>query len=276
MIRINYGIMDNFYWEINQPDAQIDLAKAALYIARDEYPDLDVDAYLNALDVMAAEVEERLPTERYPLRIIQSLNQYFYDDLGYIGNISDYYDPRNSFLNEVIDRRTGIPITLSLVYLEVARRLDFPMVGINMPGHFLIRPEFENAGIFVDAFNRGEILFEQDCEERLAQMYGRPVPLQPSFTAPVSPRHLLARMLRNLKFIYLDRQDLPRVLRVVERILVLFPDEPMELRDRGLIYYQMSEWSKASQDLEMYLTMLPNAEDAHTIRRLLEQLSREA
>jgi regulator of sirC expression with transglutaminase-like and TPR domain len=268
--------MDNFYSEINQPDEQIDLAKAALYIAQEEYPDLDTDEYLNALDVMALEVEERLPAERYPLRVIQILNQYFFNDLGYIGNTSDYYDPRNSFLNEVIDRRIGIPITLSLIYLEVARRLDFPMVGINMPGHFLLRPSFEDAGIFVDAFNQGEILFEQDCEARLAQIYGRPVQLQSSFTAAVSSRQLLARMLRNLKFIYLNRSDLPKALSVVERILLLFPDAPTELRDRGLIYYQLGYWSKAVHDLEIYLAILPNAEDASVIRRLLEQLSRGA
>jgi regulator of sirC expression with transglutaminase-like and TPR domain len=251
--------MHNFYSEIHQPDEQIDLAKAALYIAQEEYPDLDVDAYMNALDVMAAEVEERLPVERYPLRIIQSLNKYLYDDLGYKGNTSDYYDPRNSYLNEVIDRHTGIPITLSLVYLEIARRLDFPMVGIGMPGHFLIRPEFEDTGIFVDAFNQGEILFEQDCEQRLAQIYGHPVPLQPMFLQPVSPRQLLVRMLTNLKFIYLNRKDLARALAVVEYILLLLPDAAMELRDRGLLYYQLGYKSNASQDLEIYLAMLPNA-----------------
>jgi regulator of sirC expression with transglutaminase-like and TPR domain len=262
----------NFYLAIQQSDAQIDLAASALYIAQEEYPDLDVAEYLNALDTMAMEVEERLPTERYPLRIIKTLNQYFYDDLGYKGNTSNYYDPCNSFLNDVIDQRTGIPITLSVVYLEVARRFDFPMVGINMPGHFLIRPEFEEAGIFVDPFNRGEILFEQDCEARLSQIYGRSVKLQPSFTTSVSPRQLLARMLTNLKFIYLDRKDLPRALAAVERILLLFPDAPMELRDRGLLYYQMGYKSKASQDLEIYLAMLPNADDADMIRQLLEQL----
>lgn len=276
MTRIKDDIMDNFYREINQPDDQIDLAKAALYIAQEEYPDLDIDEYLNALDVMADEVEERLPAERYPLRIIQSLNQYFYDDLGYIGNTSDYYDPRNSFLNEVIDRRTGIPITLSLLYLEVARRLDFPMVGINMPGHFLIRPSFEEAGIFVDAFNRGEILFQQDCEARLAQIYGRPVQMQSSFITSVSSRQMLVRMLRNLKFIYLNRSELPKAQAAVERILLLFPDSATEIRDRGLIYYQLGYEPQAAQDLEIYLAMLPNAEDAPGIRRLLEQLSRGA
>lgn len=265
--------MYNFYNEVHQPDHQIDVAKAALYIAQSEYPHLEISAYINTLDVIAAEIEERLPTERYPLRIIQTINQYLYDDLGYKGNTSDYYDPRNSFLNEVIERRTGIPITLSLVYLEIAQRLNFPMIGIGMPGHFLIRPEFENTGIFIDAFNRGEILFEQDCEARLAQIYKRPVPMQSKFLQPLAPRQLLARMLTNLKFIYLNHKDVPRALMVVEHIVLLFPEAAMELRDRGLLYYQLGYISKASQDLEMYLAMIPDAEDADAVRRLLEQLT---
>ncbi|MGQ4648753.1 transglutaminase family protein [Lyngbya aestuarii] len=265
----------NLYNEIRKPDTQIDLAASALYIAQEEYPELEVDAYLSALDVMAAEVEERLPPERYPLRLIKSLNHYLYNELGYSGNASNYYDPRNSFLNEVIERRTGIPITLSLVYLEIARRLDFPMVGINLPGHFLIRPEFQEAGIFVDAFHQGDILFEQDCEARLSQIYGHPVRLQAGFTASVSSRQLLARMLTNLKLIYLKLNDLPKALAAVERILLLFPEVPTELRDRGLLYYQLGDSWTASQDLKMYLAMLPLAEDAQIISRLLEQLSKD-
>lgn len=264
----------NFYNEIRQPDDKIDLAASALYIAQEEYPNLDVAAYLNAFDVMASELEERLSGERYPLRMIQAINRYLYDDLGYKGNSRDYYDPRNSFLNDVVDRRTGIPITLSLVYLEIARRINFPLVGIGMPGHFLIRPEFQNVGIFVDAFDKGEILFEQDCEERLAQIYQRQVKLQlqPDLLQPVSSRQILARMLANLKYIYLNRQDLPKALTTVERILLLFPDAPLELRDSGLIHYQLGSWSKASQDLEIYLAMLPAAADADVIRGLLERL----
>ncbi len=262
----------NFYNEIHQPDDQINLAKAALHIAQEEYPDLEIAAYLNTLDRMAAEVEQRLPIERYPLKILKSLNQYLYDDLGYTGNTTDYYNPSNSFLNDVIDQRTGIPITLSLVYLEIAQRLNFPMVGVNMPGHFLIRPDFEDAGIFVDAFHQGEVLFEQDCEERLTQVYGRLVELQPSFTAPVSHKQLLARMLTNLKFIYLNRQDLLKALAAVERILLLFPDNPNELRDRGLLSYQLGYPSQASQDLEMYLAMVPDAKDRGMIRQLLDKM----
>lgn len=261
-----------FYKEIYQPEEQINLAKAALYIAQEEYPNLDPDEYLNALDTMALEVKERLLDRRYPLRIIQTINQYLYDDLGFTGNREDYYDPRNSFLNDAIDRRTGIPITLSLIYLEIAKRIDFPMVGIGMPGHFLIRPDFQEAGIYVDAFNRGEILFEQDCQARLSQLYQQRVELKPSFLEPVTNRRFLGRMLMNLKLIYLNGNQLSKALAVVERILLLFPGAPMELRDRGLLYYQMGEWSLASQDLETYLVRVPDAEDASTIRKLLEQM----
>lgn len=261
-----------FYQEVKQSDDRIDLAKAALYLAAEEYPGLELEEYLNALDIMADEVRERLPTERYPLRIIQCLNQYLYQDLGFRGNTQDYYDPRNSFLNDVIDRRMGIPITLAIVYLEIAKRIDFPMVGIGMPGHFLIRPTFEEAGIFVDAFNQGEILFPEDCQEKLKQIYNRPVELVPQLITPVSTRRILARMLTNLKMIYLTRHEHLKALAASERILLLFPDLPVELRDRGLLYYQLRRWSLAVQDLESYLNQLPTAEDARVIRQIIQQL----
>lgn len=263
-----------FYQEISQPDEQIDLAKAALYIAQEEYPDLDPNEYLNALDTMATEVQDRLPAQRYPLRVVQSINQYLYNDLRFTGNTADYYNPRNSFLNQVIDRRSGIPLTLSLVYLEVARRIDFPMVGVGIPGHFLIRPEFEDVGIFVDAFEGGNVLFPEDCQERLTQIYRQPVELKPEFLAPVTPRQFLLRMLTNLKLIYLHREEWELALAAVERILLLFPDVPMELRDRGLIYYQLGRWVAAGDDFETYLAKVPNAQDAPVIRRLLNQLGR--
>lgn len=261
-----------FYQEIRQPDPQIDLAKAALYLAMEEYPQLEPEEYLNTLETMAMEVRERLPAGHYPLRIIQTINHYLYQDLGFAGNSVDYYDPRNSFINEVIDRRTGIPITLALVYLEVAKRINFPMVGIGMPGHFLIRPDFEEAGIYVDAFSQGELLFPEDCQARLAQIYGQPVEMQPEFLSPVTSRQILSRMLGNLKAIYLNQGDTLRMISTVERILLLFPEELLELRDRGILYYQVGRWTEASRDLELYLTRLPQAKDAATIRRLLERI----
>jgi regulator of sirC expression with transglutaminase-like and TPR domain len=261
-----------FYEEINQPDNSIDLAKAALCMALEEYPDLEIQVYLNVLDSIADRVRLRLPAQNYPLRIIQTINSYLYEDLEFSGNDADYYDPRNSFLNQVLDRRTGIPISLSLVYLEVAKRIDFPMVGIGMPGHFLIKPDFEDAGIFVDAFNGGEILFPEDCQGRLSQIYGQPMELQPAFLAPVSSRQLLGRMLGNLKAIYLQQRDALRVLGAIERILLLFPQALLERRDRGILYYQMGRFAEARNDLELYLTNAPNAEDAAAIRQLLDRL----
>jgi regulator of sirC expression with transglutaminase-like and TPR domain len=258
-----------FYQTVNQPDEQIDLARAALYIALEEEPTLDPEEYINALDVMAEEVMERLPDGRYPLRIIQTINEYLYKDLGFKGNQVDYYDPRNSFLNQVIERRTGIPISLSLVYLEIARRIDFPMLGVGMPGHFLIRPNIADTDIFVDAFNQGEILFSQDCFTKLTEIYGQPVPLRPEFLAPISPRKFLARMLSNLKIIYINQENVTGTLAAIERILLLYPDALSEMRDRGMIYYQLGRWTEARLDLENYLTNLPNSEDSGIIRKLL-------
>ncbi|MBW4687057.1 MAG: SirB1 family protein [Komarekiella atlantica HA4396-MV6] len=264
-----------FYQEIQQSDEHIDLAKAALYIAQEEYPNLDPEEYINALDTMAVELQERLPSSRYPLRIIQTINQYLYNDLGFAGNEKYYSDPRNSFLNDVIDRRLGIPITLALVYLEVARRIDFSMVGVGMPGHFLIRPDIPDIEIFVDAFNGGEIIFAQDCQEKLSEIYQQPVTLQPEFLAVVSHRHFLARMLTNLKYIYLRQQELEKTLAAVERILLLFPGVSLEIRDRGLLYYQLGHYSQATDDLQSYLAKIPDAEDASVIRQLLAKLSKD-
>lgn len=264
----------NFDQEAKKLDNEINLGKAALYIAQEEYDNFDSTDYIKLLDDMAAKVQKRLPSERYPLRVIQTINQYLYDELGYKGNADDYYDPRNSFFNDVIDRRTGIPITLSLLYLEIARRLNFPMVGINMPGHFLIRPEFQDAGIFIDAFNQGEVLFQQDCEERLKQMYGYPVTLEPSFIAAVGNKQILARILTNLKFIYLNNKNWDKALAAVERIMILFPESLLEMRDRGLLYYHLGDWYLAYRDLTVYSEIRPNGEDADLINRVLEQLRR--
>ncbi|GAB4384299.1 MAG: SirB1 family protein [Elainellaceae cyanobacterium] len=261
-----------FYQEIHQPEDQVHLAKAALYLAQEEYPELDPDEYLNALETMAAEVKERLPNEPYPLRIIQAINQYLFEDLGFQGNTIDYYDPRNSYLNQVIDRRTGIPITLSLVYLEIANQIDFPMVGIGMPGHFLIRPTVGEMQVFVDPFHQGEVMFAEDCQERLQQIYGRPVDLRPEFLEPVSNRYFLARILSNLKAVYLQQNDLERTLAIVERLLLLFPDAPLEQRDRGLLYYQIGRWAEATQDIENYLEQMPTAKDASIMQELLKRM----
>ncbi|MBW4551156.1 MAG: transglutaminase-like domain-containing protein [Aphanocapsa sp. GSE-SYN-MK-11-07L] len=260
------------FYQALQPDV-INLAEAALYIAQEEYPQLEVASYLTMLDQMAAQVQ--LPSDRYPLKIIQAINRLLYEELGFSGNSQDYYDPRNSFLNDVLNRRTGIPITLSLIYLEIAQRLDFPMIGVGFPGHFLIRPDLEEIGIYVDCFERGEILFEQDCQARLQQLYelyGAEVKLEPRFFNPINPRQFLVRMLTNLKQIYLNQGEIGKCLAVVERILLVTPEALMELRDRGVLFYHLGCWNEARQDLNRYLLSDPDREDQAMIQNLLKKM----
>ncbi len=261
-----------FYQEIQQGEDHISLERAALYIALEEYPDLDVEEYLNALDTMAMEVQERLPAQLYPLKVLQTMNQYLFEDLGYVGNRTEYYDPCNSFLNDVIDRRTGIPLTLSLVYLAIAQRLDFPMIGINMPGHFIIRPTVNDMEVFVDPFDRGEILFLQDCEDLLAQVFDRRVEVRPEYLLPVSRRQFLGRLLTNLKVIYVNQRNFQKALDALDRILMLFPDGAIEMRDRGVLNYRLDRIAEAREDFENYLLMAPLAEDAQMIQEILEDL----
>lgn len=263
-----------FYQEVQQPEEQINLAAAALYIAQEAYPHLNIDTYLNTLDRMANEVRERLPEEAYPLKIIGTLNQYLFADLGFAGNTENYYDPRNSFFSDVIDRRRGIPLTLSLVYLEVARRIDFPMAGVGLPGHFLIRPTLEEMAIFVDPFHGGEIMFEEDCRDRLREIYGEGAKLQSEHLEIVGPKALLSRMLSNLKMIYLHQRDIAKALGAMNRILLMFPEAAPELRDRGLIYYQQGRLTEALCDLEQYLFERPDAADAFEIRQVIAQIER--
>ena len=268
---INSTGWQNFAQEVKQKD--LDLAKASLYYAQAEYPNLDIAHYLNYLDQMAENIAVKLPQERYPLQVIKTINHYLFNELNFQGDNQNYYNPENSYLNKAIERRKGIPITLSVIYLEVAKRLNFPMVGIGMPGHFIIRPDFEDAGIFVDAFNQGEILFEQDCEAKLSQLYQQPVKLEQHFLKSVSKQQILARMLNNLKQIYLHHRQFDKVLEVVEGILILFPNNPYEIRDRGLLYYEMARWQEAAEDLKVYLKTLPDADDVPMIKMLLNKIS---
>jgi len=183
---------------LDGPEGQIDLAAVALEIARIAYPDLEAAPYLRRLDEMAALVEYQRGD---PLSVIEALNECLFERLGFHGNRDDYYDPRNSFLNDVLDRRTGIPITLSVVYMEVARRIDLSLYGVGFPGHFLVKHPGDPE-IVVDCFSGGQIMLQPDCEERLQAVYGRPVAFDPAFLNPVTKKQIVARMLNNLMVIY--------------------------------------------------------------------------
>ena len=161
-----------------------------------------------------------------------------FDELGFRGNIENYHDPRNSLLDQVMDHRQGIPISLSLLYIEIARRVNFNVMGISLPGYFLVKPATRKAEYYIDAFNQGRIMNDADCAEKLRSLYGDSLPLQDSFLAPVDRKQILNRMLYNLKNLYLEKNNHERALCIVDKILHITPESPSELRDRGILHYR--------------------------------------
>jgi regulator of sirC expression with transglutaminase-like and TPR domain len=248
-------------------EADLDLARAALYLAAEEYPALDAEAYVARLDAMAHDAADLPLDTAPPLGRLLALNRYLFAEQGFTGNAHHYYDPRNSFLNEVLDRQMGIPITLSVVYLELGWRLELPLAGVGMPGHFLVGYYPEDGTRYVDVFNQGRLLTHDDCVARLQAQFGSGFVVHEEHLAPVTKRQILTRMLTNLKQVYMQRQDLDRALAAVERILLLNPDQPGEVRDRGLIQYRRGALRDAHADLERYTQLVPDAHDAETVRR---------
>jgi regulator of sirC expression with transglutaminase-like and TPR domain len=253
------------------PDQDIDLARAALLIAAVEYPNLDLEHQLGILDSLAAAASRRLGQRREPLSCVNALSGYLFDEVGFRGNQEDYYDPRNSYLNQVMERRLGIPITLSLVYIEVGKQLDVPLVAIGMPGHLLLRHQ-EETDLFIDPFYGGILLAEEECAQRLREIAGANIPWNSSYLTPISNREFIARMLRNLKSIYLQQQDYQRVLPIIDRLVVLQPRAEHERRDRGMVRYQLGYYQAALEDLQQYLDSGTSSEDARRVARLVGQI----
>jgi len=216
-------------------DNRLDLGRASLLIAGEEYPGLDILRYVAKLEAMAAAVRPGVLTTDDPIAKIEHLNRYLFEERGFRGNSQEYYDPRNSFLNEVLDRRLGIPITLSVVYMEVGRRVGMPLQGIGMPGHFIMTYAEAEEELYIDPFNAGRILSRAACEELLQDVYGEAVPFQETFLAPVSKKQIMSRMLMNLKAIYLHTKDYLKALSVVERQLIVQPDSEQDLKDRAAL-----------------------------------------
>jgi len=257
-----------------RPEAELDLGRAALLIARAEYPHLDVEHYLRRLDALAESIRGEVAMEAAPRRRVGVLSRFLFLSEGFRGNAEHYFDPRNSFLNEVLDRKLGIPITLSTVYLEVARRLYLPITGVGFPGHFLVKYVLSDGEILIDPFHRGAILTQADCHRRLKEMTDGSVTLQPEHLRSVTKRQILARLLTNLKQIYLRARNFPKALRTLDLLLLANPDEAAEVRDRGLLLSQAGRLGDALRDMEQYLTMAPKAEDADTIREHLAGVRR--
>jgi regulator of sirC expression with transglutaminase-like and TPR domain len=253
------------------------LAEAALAIALDEYPALDVAACLERLETLAGELARETPAGAGLEERIGALNTVLFERHGFAGNSADYYDPRNSFINEVLERRTGIPITLSIVYMDVARGAGLTLEGIAFPGHFLVACPVADGKVVLDPYAGGLPVGREDLEERLAQLYGAAVLERLDVTdllEPAEDRDILGRVLRNLKGIYLRRGDLPRALSAIERLLLVQPEMNVELRDRGLVYLEMESYRGALEDLERYLALEPDADDAEEIRSRVVDLSR--
>ena len=257
---------------IDCPEDQIDLGRAALAIASQEYPDLKVDDYLSRLDGLGQVVELRIGDERNPYRIIAALNTVLFKELGFQGNRSEYYDPKNSFLNDVITRKKGIPISLSVVYMEVARRVGLSLEGIGFPGHFLVKYDDGDVEILIDVFDGGEIRAREDLDRMLQQLYRGQVSYQPGIVAALGKRDILRRMLNNLKWIYLERGEPLKTLSVLDQLVILDPSAASEIRDRGLLYITLECYAQALDDLESYLRLTPDAEDAAMIKAQIESV----
>jgi regulator of sirC expression with transglutaminase-like and TPR domain len=263
---------ETFHQLVTLPDGAIPLAEAALLMACEEYPQLTISPYLDQLDSIAARIETRLRHDDSPMDIAGKINAVLYGELGFHGNSDDYYDPRNSFFNDVLERRTGIPISLSAVYMEVARRLSFPLAGVGMPGHFLVKYRDHSQEFFLDPFNQGEILTHEECQMKLKSLYGDALPFADQMLEAVTHRQILARMLNNLKAIYLKGQTYDKGLAIVEMMMLVDPDNPEQYRDRGLIRLRLRQFEKAARDLEHYLKVATGAADRPDVEDHLKKL----
>ena len=273
--------LEAFAGVLRKDDLHIDLARACLLIAQDAYPGLDVERYMGEIESLALRLRTRLKNVGGVEERVIALNEFLYEDLGYWGNTDDYYDPRNSYLNEVIDRKTGIPITLAILYMEIGRRIGLPLEGVSFPGHFLVRLRLRGGTLVLDPFAGGMPQSEAELRERLQRVIPEGaagvvapggLPLD-QFLEPASNRQILARVLRNLKGIYRESDKPERLLQVLDRMLVVSPDAAAELRDRGFVYQRLECWRPALKDLTDYLDRDPEAADVDVVRAALVELS---
>ena len=249
-------------------DERIDLLRAALTFARIEYPEIDIELYVRRVEALARRVSALISDSDEPSECITALNQVLFDEEMFRGNSVDYYSPRNSFINDVLDRRLGIPITLAVVYMEVGRRCGFPLFGVGMPGHFLLKHyAVDGQAILIDAFERGSIVSEDDCRHKIDSIYSGQLTLQPEFLLTVTPRQMLTRMLNNLRTIYLAQRDFRRAAQVVDLILVIYPRSPEDVKQRAALRYNLHDYRGALSDFEEYVRMAPEASDAEEIRQ---------
>jgi regulator of sirC expression with transglutaminase-like and TPR domain len=265
----------DYFSSLVQQDDSIPLFEAALSIAQDVDPQLDLAGTQAQVDLLAARLQRRLASDASSIQKLRLLNHYFYRELGFAGNINDYYDPDNSYLHRVLSTRRGIPISLAVLYMELAQQIGLNVKGVSFPGHFLMKLSVQSGDIVLDPFN-GASLSREELEERLEpyfeqQSYPGAIPLA-YYLHAAHPREILVRMLRNLKALFVERMRWQRVLGVQQRLVILLPDEINERRDRGLAYANLECPQAALEDLEAYLAERPRASDAEVIRSKLPEL----
>ena len=269
----------DFFAALVADDASLPLLEAAVAVAQDELPGLDVQGVLAQVDALAERLCSRLPDDAAPLQRLRMLNQFFFQELGFAGNVNNYYDPANSLLPTVLRTRRGIPLTLALLYIELATQAGLHAVGVSFPGHFLVKLRMPRGEVVVDPFS-GRSLTRDELEERL-QPYRRQasgagpdeLPLG-LFLQPAPPRDVIARLLRNLKEIHRIAHDLDRLLAVQRRLVVLLPQDPYERRGLCLCLAQRGRHQEAAIELAAYLALAPDAPDAHALRSDLAQRRR--
>jgi regulator of sirC expression with transglutaminase-like and TPR domain len=266
---VPHDITERLQGLISRGEEEFDLAEAALLLAKDEYPALDVDAYLQRLDRLGNELRTRLPRQPAPEDLIVALNTFLFDELGFTGNTENFYDPRNSFLNEVLDRKLGIPITLSIVYMEIARRVGLALEGVSFPGHFLVKLPTHHGDLVLDPFAGGIPVSEEDLLDRLEETYGE-LPAStaelPRLLTSAGNKDILLRMLRNLRGIYQKQEHWDKALNAANHMLLIAPNVPADVRDRGELYERLECFRAALADYNQYLRLQPGAPDAIDIR----------
>lgn len=253
------------------------LLEAAISVAQDDHPGLDSQGVLAQVDALAVQLKRRVPADAVVLQKLRYLNRFFFQDLGFAGNVNDYYDRRNSYLHEVLATRRGIPITLALIYMELAAQIGLSVRGVSFPGHFLVTLRATQGEVVIDPMS-GHSLSRSELEERLAP-YCRARGLSGEFEVPLglflqaaTPREVIARLLRNLKELHRAAEDWPRLLAVCERLVVLLPQDAQQRRDRGLVRAQLGLDAAAAADLRAYLRQQPDADDAAALRERLRAL----
>ena len=280
-VQLNYDAPSplDYFTTLVASDEHFPLLEAAASIAQDEYPNLDVQQVLGDVDQLVARLKRRIPADAPPIARLRALNQFFYRDLSFAANVNNYYDPDNSYLNAVLKTRKGIPISLAVIWLEVAQALGLNARGVSFPGHFMLKVTLPKGQVVIDPLD-GQSLSREDLSERL-EPYKRRSGLVDDFDVPLGlylqgakPRDILARMLRNLKEIHSTQEDWPRLVAVLDRLIVLVPDHWSDWRDRGLAYAELGQIQRAVPDLEVYLSKSDEGMDLDAIAERVAELRR--